>query len=241
MLLKLIRLSAARMRTPDAYREMQACIAEWIVSDLYNRGIDCSTLCGLELGAGYGGYSLVFFKHFNHFVASDIYKDDCFTAGRNIPFEIIDVQRSFPFESERFDFVFAISLIEHVDRPRSMLKEIRRILKPGGLLLLSFPPYYSLSMVGGHSFKPFHLLGEQWAIVLTNLFRRTNYKKYADCYGNCGLWPYRIDQVKQMVTDSRFELKDVYTRMCPLKTTRFPGLLKDLFTWHACFLAVKTN
>lgn len=44
-----------------------------------------------------------------------------------------------PLESNSVDHVTLIAVLEHLDSPRSLLKEARRILKPGGTLLLTTP------------------------------------------------------------------------------------------------------
>ncbi|MBI1956510.1 MAG: methyltransferase domain-containing protein, partial [Acidobacteria bacterium] len=44
-----------------------------------------------------------------------------------------------PFTSGRFDFVVAFEIIEHLEHPEEFLKELRRVLSPDGLLLLSTP------------------------------------------------------------------------------------------------------
>ena len=45
-----------------------------------------------------------------------------------------------PFPDRRFDLIYGISVFTHLDEPyqRAWLAEFRRILKPGGLVLLSF-------------------------------------------------------------------------------------------------------
>lgn len=43
------------------------------------------------------------------------------------------------FELENFDTVFTTQVIEHVNDPEKMLKEINRVLLPGGTLILSAP------------------------------------------------------------------------------------------------------
>jgi len=51
-----------------------------------------------------------------------------------------------PFPSDHFDLVTAIGIIEHVDDDRALLAEIRRLLKPGGVMILltsSFPYLWS--------------------------------------------------------------------------------------------------
>jgi len=44
-----------------------------------------------------------------------------------------------PFPSEQFEVVVAFEIIEHVPEPEAFLQELRRVLHPGGLLLLSTP------------------------------------------------------------------------------------------------------
>ncbi len=44
-----------------------------------------------------------------------------------------------PFDSESFDFVCSNQVMEHVDDLESVLAEVQRVLKPGGLFLSLFP------------------------------------------------------------------------------------------------------
>ncbi len=41
-----------------------------------------------------------------------------------------------PYESERFDFITILQVLHHVKKPVKMLKEIKRVLKPNGLLFI---------------------------------------------------------------------------------------------------------
>ncbi len=70
---------------------------------------------------------------------------------------------SLPFRNGAFDLVLSHSVIEHVSDPLSYLKEARRVLAPGGAMLLNTAPYLSSS--GSHLPKynlpvplPLHLL-----------------------------------------------------------------------------------
>jgi hypothetical protein len=49
----------------------------------------------------------------------------------------------------------------------------------------------------------------------------------------------KIDEVKELIQESGFEIIDVYARMSAINTARLPGILKDLTTWHVCYLAQK--
>lgn len=66
----------------------------------------------------------------------DVYDDvvsDRFVYARG------DVTRRLPFEDGAFACVVAGEIIEHVPDPDSFLREIRRVLEPGGTLVLSTP------------------------------------------------------------------------------------------------------
>lgn len=233
---ELLKLAARRLRSSADYRAMQEHIARATVIDLEARGIDLGDLDILELGAGEGGYSQVYSSRARSFVASDIVAKEFFRDSE-IDFRIVDVNELFPFDSERFDLIFCSSVIEHVADSTNLLTESHRVLRPSGRLFLSFPPFYSLSMVGGHQFKPFHFLGEKLAVKLANRFRGQNVTDYRTSFDGFGLYPLWIDQVAARLRAANFDIEHTFTRMSRLNTARLPWRLKDLFTWHVCFLA----
>lgn len=155
-----------------------------------------------------------------------------------LPFVPVDVRERFPFEDDDFDLVFCASVIEHIESPNRMLVECRRILKPGGALYLSFPPFYSLFLVGGHQFNPFHLLGERVALGIYNWRHGISLRSYAEESEGLQLFPLTINSVHRRIA-RHFEIKNVFTRLVGLNTARWPGFLKDLATWHVCYLATK--
>ncbi len=53
-----------------------------------------------------------------------------------------------PQWKDSFDFVMLRDVIEHLDDTELALRNISKLLRPGGFLLLTFPPYYS--PYGGH-------------------------------------------------------------------------------------------
>ena len=50
-----------------------------------------------------------------------------------------------PFKNEFFDVVTCLEVIEHLHNPDNLIKEIYRVLKPGGVLILSTPNLASLT------------------------------------------------------------------------------------------------
>ena len=58
--------------------------------------------------------------------------------------EILDFSKeNFPFDDNEFDVVFSKSVIEHIHNPAHLMKEILRILKPGGIIIGLIPEWES--------------------------------------------------------------------------------------------------
>jgi len=58
----------------------------------------------------------------------------------NVRFQVGDVY-ALPFPDRQFDVVFAHALLMHLRDPLAALKEMRRVLKPGGIAAVSDPDY----------------------------------------------------------------------------------------------------
>ena len=54
-----------------------------------------------------------------------------------------DVQSVDALKNGAFDGVLCSSVVEYLDRPDALLKEVARILSPGGVLVISLPPTLS--------------------------------------------------------------------------------------------------
>ncbi len=104
----------------------------------------------LDVGCGAGGKSLYYIKlGAKRVVGIDIvpyYKEESEALAKKLGltgFEFYCEDASHTsFEDNTFDTVIMNDAMEHVAKPEEVLKEIRRILKPGGRLYCNFPPYY---------------------------------------------------------------------------------------------------
>jgi len=82
-----------------------------------------------------------------------------FAAGPGIRFERLDLDLPLPFADSSFELVHCGDGIEHLENPLRALRELARVLAPGGTLLLSTPNYASLErrlrfLVSGSLAKP---------------------------------------------------------------------------------------
>jgi hypothetical protein len=112
------------------------------------------------------------------------------------------------------------------------LTEIKRVLDSDGFAYLSFPPFYT--PVGGHQFKPYHLLGERWALRLS----KQRADSYATCFGDFGLYPLTIRRVRKLIGATGLTIRHQSTRFSPVDVSGIPGL-GEFLTWHVQFLLCK--
>ncbi len=97
-------------------------------------------------------------------------------------FPLVSVLEQMALRKESFDLVTALDVLEHVKDDKGAIQELYRILKPGGILLLSVPhrmKFYSYQdMIIGH-YRRYELKG------LVNLFEQYNmeYLRYFGIYG----------------------------------------------------------
>jgi len=74
------------------------------------------------------------------------YKDEAIkeSAGKGIKVIRGSFLEKFPYKDNFFDIVFAGEVIEHTTNDSRFLREINRIVKPGGLIILTIPNLVSL-------------------------------------------------------------------------------------------------
>lgn len=86
----------------------------------------------VDIGAGKSPYKK--FINFQRYIGIDV--EDRQKLGAVI---IADINKGVPIDSNTSDLVLLIEVLEHLKEPGYVLKEICRILKPGGKLILTTP------------------------------------------------------------------------------------------------------
>lgn len=123
-----------RIFDPVFLTEMRLKAAlESIVSPLAVAGMDC-----LDVGCGARPYEYLFER--GTYTGIDV--ED---SGRSISMKQPDYfynGRELPFKNNSFDLIISTQVLEHVPDPLSILKEMARVCKPGGDVVISLPFVY---------------------------------------------------------------------------------------------------
>ena len=112
---------------------------------------------GLDVGCGWG-WAIKYFRDIGiemhgFDVTHNILKDSIsFCGTENL---LIADGEKIPYKKDTFDLVFSWHVIEHVPYPQIFLKEIKRVLKDNGLLVIGVPNDHALDIL---PFRPFRYL-----------------------------------------------------------------------------------
>jgi 2-polyprenyl-3-methyl-5-hydroxy-6-metoxy-1,4-benzoquinol methylase len=89
----------------------------------------------LDLGAGSGLFSALLTQNGYEVTSADLFPERC-----SVPCLDVDLNTDFSASfANDFDAICCLETIEHVENPRSLLRQCNKILKPGGMLFISTP------------------------------------------------------------------------------------------------------
>jgi SAM-dependent methyltransferase len=104
-----------------------------------------------------------------------------------------DLNRPLPFQENTFDVVTSLANLEHLERPERVLREIKRVLRPGGRLFLTTPSIYAKPVL---EFLSFDLgwLSEQEILDHKHYFNRKRLERHCQSVGFQN-WHHRYFQL----------------------------------------------
>lgn len=97
------------------------------------------------------------------------------SAGRfyHKPF-VVASATEMPFKDRQFDAVWTVWVLEHIPNPESALREIRRVVKPGGVILL-MPAWFCTSWAAqGYEVRPYSDFGLAGKTIKASLWIRSS-------------------------------------------------------------------
>ena len=120
-------------------RRIIECLVEQICSD-----IDGANPRILDVGCGTGA-NLKMLARYGQAEGVDISQQAvAFCRERGLDSVKLGAVEQLPYENESFDLVTALDVIEHLDNDVAGLREIRRVLRPGGFALVFVPAFMFL-------------------------------------------------------------------------------------------------
>jgi SAM-dependent methyltransferase len=141
-----------------------------LVQSIVNQKINTCDLKILDLGSGEGGTSQVFAN--DNFVISldlNLIKLKRQNANNFICCKVNGNATCLPFSNQEFDLIIIQDVIEHIYGINEFYSEVKRVLKPNGMIYLSTPNKYSIINF---------LSDPHFGLPILSLFNREVIKKY---------------------------------------------------------------
>jgi len=158
----------------------------------------------LDYGCGNGANTKLFHSDFENIFGIDVENERVAygidelmkEAITNVTLSVYNGE-SAGFSNESMDMVTSFEVLEHVRSEQGTLREIHRVLKPGGIFCLSVPNKWYLMET--HGFKlPFHKIVPYNRVPFLNLMPNWFYKKW----GNARI--YTKNRILHLLTNSGF-------------------------------------
>jgi glycosyltransferase involved in cell wall biosynthesis len=100
----------------------------------------------VDLGCGQGNCARALDGLFRAYVGCDLVRYSDFPRGERLGFRTVDLNvPPYPLESESADAVVAVETIEHVENARALVREMTRVVRHGGWVVVTTPNQLSLA------------------------------------------------------------------------------------------------
>jgi len=201
------------------------------------------------LDAGCGRY-MNFCKEFTPFarvVGIDL-ESTLETHNQIAPFGVRGDLSQLPFSEESFDLVISRSVIEHLDDPSKVFREIYRVLKPGGKVVIATPNKYDyVSVIAALTPHRFHqvLVSKIFQIsehdIFPTLYRANTPASMRRALHSAGFVERELETVNHypaylMFSPVLFRLGLIYERITSLKMFHLlRGSILCVFEKHGDF------
>lgn len=145
---------------------------------------------GYTIDIGAGGFS----RYEDLFICDKYIKMDIF-KGENI--DVVGSADKIPFNNDSFDSIISTQVLEHLKYPEKSIQEMNRVLKKGGICLLTAPQFNEL-----HSEPHDYFRYTKYGLI--ELFERNNFDVVE--YSQIGGYNVVVAQIKIRYLLDRFNL-----------------------------------
>ncbi len=191
--------------------------------------VDLAGATVADFGGGPGFYSEAFRSAGARTVLVDADLDEIQLHGRRTPGSVVGLAQQAPLADGAVDVAFSSNLLEHVRDLGEVADEIVRVVRPGGVAVLSYTIW--LGPWGGHETSPWHLLGGHWA---ARRYERKVGHPPKNVFGT-SMFPASVADGQRWLASRRdLEVLDLRPRYLPRWSSfllRIP-LLRELVTWN---------
>jgi SAM-dependent methyltransferase len=130
----------------------------WVAATVRARMARGLTLA--DVGCGKAALAAALRDHPGHYIGLDVVPYAGAERQTNRSFHLVDLNRTpFPLPDACADAVVAVETIEHLENPRALMRELTRLTRPGGWVLVTTPNQLSwlskLSLLLRHQFTAF--------------------------------------------------------------------------------------
>ena len=108
---------------------VRAPLVRWLAAEATRAAADLGPFRMLDVGCGEMPYLALFDAHAREIVGMD--------ADKNPRASLVGAIEAIPAEDASFDVVLCAQVLEHVDDPAQGVRELARVVRPGGRVLLS--------------------------------------------------------------------------------------------------------
>jgi SAM-dependent methyltransferase len=228
------RLFRAEWEDPEPFYRL---LAEEVAEDLERRYGPLRAQTIVDLGCGAGFYTEALRRLGATVIPVDNDPSELLLIGKPPPGVVLADARDLPFDAESVDGVLCSNLLEHTPDADPVIREIERVLRPGGWGYISWTNWYS--PWGGHAMTPYQYLGPRLG---PRLYVALHGPPIKDPYGD-GLWACHIGPTLRLVrARPGLAIERVEPRYWPRLAfiTRVP-IIREFVTWNCAIRVRKLN